>query len=55
MKIEIYGTGCDKCTKLYEVADNAAKSLGIEYDIEKVSEVSPVTLDPGHQSFSHLG
>ncbi len=42
MKIEIFGTGCDKCTKLYKVANEAANSLGIEYDIQKVNEVMDI-------------
>jgi len=39
-KIQILGTGCPKCKKLAENAEAAAKELGIEYEIEKVSEIN---------------
>ncbi len=42
MKIQIYGTGCDKCNKLYQAAKAAADELGVEYEIEKISEVSDI-------------
>lgn len=41
-KIKILGTGCAKCTKLMENADKAAKKLGIEYEIEKVSDIKAI-------------
>jgi small redox-active disulfide protein 2 len=40
MKIQILGTGCPKCHQLAEVADTAAKSLGLDYSLEKVTEIS---------------
>ena len=39
MKIQILGPGCAKCTKLYDHADAAAKELGLDYEIEKVSDL----------------
>ena len=36
--IKILGTGCAKCNKLYELADQAASELGLEYQLEKVTE-----------------
>jgi small redox-active disulfide protein 2 len=39
MKIEILGTGCPKCIKLADNAKIAAKELGIEVEIEKVSDI----------------
>lgn len=39
-KIQILGTGCPKCKKLAENAEAAAKELGIEYDIEKVTDIN---------------
>lgn len=42
-KIKILGTGCPKCQKLEENAEKAAKELGIEYEIEKVSEIEDIT------------
>ncbi len=41
-KIKILGTGCAKCTKLMENAEKAAKKLGIEYEIEKVSDINAI-------------
>jgi len=41
-KIQILGTGCPKCKKLAENAEAAAKELGIEYDIEKVTEINEI-------------
>ena len=37
--IQILGTGCPKCKKLAEAAETAAKELGIEYEIEKITEI----------------
>lgn len=41
-KIKILGTGCAKCTKLMENAEKAARKLGIEYEIEKVSDINAI-------------
>jgi len=41
-KIQILGTGCPKCKKLAENAEAAAKELGIEYEIEKVTDISEI-------------
>ena len=41
-KIQILGTGCPKCKKLTENAEAAAKTLGIEYAIEKVTGVNEI-------------
>ncbi len=42
MKIQILGTGCAKCKKLGELADQAAKELGLEYEIEKVTGIPEI-------------
>ena len=42
MKIQILGTGCPKCKKLGELADQAAKELGLEYEIEKVTGIPEI-------------
>ena len=42
MKIEVLGTGCPKCKKLAENAETAVKELGIEYEIEKVTEINEI-------------
>ena len=41
-EIKILGTGCRKCEKLYNQADQAASELGIEYKIEKGSEIDKI-------------
>jgi len=41
-KIQVLGTGCPKCTKLAEVAQEAAKQAGIEYELEKVTEINDI-------------
>lgn len=42
MKIQILGTGCPKCKKLAENADTAAKALGVEYTLEKVTDINQI-------------
>jgi len=39
MKIQILGSGCAKCRQLTAVAERAAQDLGIQYDLEKVTDV----------------
>ena len=41
-KLQILGTGCPKCKKLAETAEAAAKALGIEYAIEKVTDINEI-------------
>lgn len=42
MLIQILGTGCAKCRKLAEVSAAAAKSLGLDYKLEKVTEIEKI-------------
>ena len=42
VKIQILGTGCPKCKKLAENAESAAKDLGIEYELEKVTQINDI-------------
>lgn len=42
MKIQILGTGCPKCTKLAQHAEEAAKQLGIDYEIQKLSDIKDI-------------
>jgi small redox-active disulfide protein 2 len=42
MKIAILGTGCAKCTKLYEAARQAVTDLGISAEVEKVSDIQQI-------------
>lgn len=42
MKIEILGTGCPKCATLAANADKAAKSLGVQYELCKVTQLTDI-------------
>ncbi len=42
-KLQILGTGCAKCDKLAENTEAAAKDLGIEYELEKVTQIGEIT------------
>jgi len=42
MKIEILGTGCPKCKKLTENAEEAVKELGINAEIVKVTKINEI-------------
>ena len=37
--LQILGTGCPKCRKLAEATEEAAKNLGLEYKLEKVTDI----------------
>jgi len=41
-KIQILGAGCPKCKKLAECAEQAAKERGIEYELEKVTQIKDI-------------
>mgnify|MGYP001362504182 CR=1 FL=1 len=41
-KIQILGTGCAKCNKLAENAKQAAEALGLDYDIEKITDLNQI-------------
>ena len=41
-KLQILGTGCPKCKKLTENTEAAAKALGIEFEIEKVTDINEI-------------
>ena len=42
MKIEILGTGCPKCKKLFENAQEAVKNLGTVADVVKVEDIQQI-------------
>ena len=42
MKIQILGTGCPKCKKLVQHAEEAVKALGLNAEIEKVTQISDI-------------
>jgi len=41
-KIEILGAGCPKCRQLAANAEEAARDLGIEYELEKVTDINEI-------------
>jgi small redox-active disulfide protein 2 len=41
-KIQILGTGCPKCKKLAEVAEQAARELNLEHELEKVTDIDAI-------------
>ena len=43
MKIlKILGTGCPKCIKLAELTKQAAGELGLEFELEKVTDINAI-------------
>ena len=42
MKLKIYGSGCSKCNLLTQHAEMAAQELGIDYELEKVTDMNQV-------------
>ncbi|HOJ71688.1 MAG TPA: thioredoxin family protein [Syntrophorhabdaceae bacterium] len=42
MKIQILGTGCPKCIKLTENAEKAARELGVDFEIEKITDINKI-------------
>lgn len=46
-RIEILGTGCAKCRKLYETADAAAREMKLDYAISKVQDIREIVARGG--------
>ena len=42
MKIQVLGTGCPKCRKTYEHAEEALRELGACADLEKVEDLKAI-------------
>ena len=42
VKIQILGTGCPKCKKLTKNAEMAANDLGLDYVLEKVTDINDI-------------
>ena len=40
--LQILGTGCPKCQKLTENTEAAAKELGLQYELEKVTDIDAI-------------
>ena len=41
-KLQILGTGCPKCRLLAEATEAAAKELGLDYELEKVTDLNRI-------------
>lgn len=41
-KIQILGTGCPTCQKLTELTIQAADELELEYEIEKITDITKI-------------
>ena len=46
MKLTVYGSGCAKCQQLIANTEAAARRLGLEYQLEKVTDVNAI-IDAG--------
>ena len=42
IKIQVLGTGCSKCQKLMDQIEKAAQELGIEYKLEKITDLDKI-------------
>ncbi len=42
MKIEILGTGCPKCKKLYKNTEKAVNDMGLEAEVKKVKKMKDI-------------
>ncbi len=42
MKLQVLGTGCPKCKKLAEQTEQAAEELGLDYELEKVTDINAI-------------
>ena len=42
MKIQILGTGCAKCNALTMATEKAAQTLGLQYELEKVTDLKQI-------------
>jgi small redox-active disulfide protein 2 len=42
-KLQILGTGCAKCERLAEHTEEAARALGLDYELVKVTDLLEIT------------
>ncbi len=42
-KLQIFGPGCSRCEKLAANTEAAAKEMGIEFELEKVTGIDEIT------------
>jgi small redox-active disulfide protein 2 len=43
MKLQVLGVGCPKCQKLAERVETAARELGLDHELEKVTDITEIT------------
>ncbi len=41
-KLQVLGTGCPKCKKLAAQVEEAAQAMGIEYELEKITDLTEI-------------
>jgi small redox-active disulfide protein 2 len=41
-KLQVLGPGCPKCVELAKRTDEAARAVGLDYELEKVSELNKI-------------
>ena len=41
-EIRVLGTGCPKCKKLEEVTRSVAEEMGIEFNLEKITDLDKI-------------
>lgn len=42
MKIQVLGSGCSACKKLFEIAKQAAKELAIKNEVEYITDIQQI-------------
>lgn len=42
MKIQILGPGCARCQRLAATAEEAARALGLDYELSKVTDLQEI-------------
>jgi small redox-active disulfide protein 2 len=42
MQLLVLGTGCAKCAKLYDLTAQAAQELGLEHELQKVTDLKQI-------------
>ena len=43
LSIKVLGPGCANCVKVAEVAQQAVRTLGVEAEVEKITEIQEIT------------
>jgi small redox-active disulfide protein 2 len=42
MKIQVLGSGCPTCKKLYEITKQALKELNLPYEVEYITDIQQI-------------